>query len=107
MLIKNHPILEFNHKDKTRVKFTFEGHELEGFEGDPIAAALHNNGIKVYRTSLKKNRPRGFFCAIGHCSSCFMIVDGKPNVRVCITPLRQGMKVNRQLGKGSLNDTRK
>ena len=41
-----------------------------------------------------------FFCAIGKCSSCFMVVDGVPNVRTCVTPLAAGMKVETQLGKG-------
>lgn len=102
MLIENHPILDFEHKEK--VEFYFEGQKLEGFKGEPIAAALHNADIKVYRESIKYNRPRGFFCAIGHCSSCFMVVDGKPNVKVCVTPLEEGMQVERQIGKGSLDD---
>ncbi|WP_417029698.1 2Fe-2S iron-sulfur cluster-binding protein, partial [Cloacibacillus evryensis] len=42
----------------------------------------------------------GFFCAIGKCSSCFMVVDGVPNVRTCVTPLSAGMKVETQRDKG-------
>lgn len=45
-------------------------------------------------------RPRGFFCAIGKCSSCFMVVDGVPNVRTCVTPLAEGMNIETQYGKG-------
>ncbi|MFP4460233.1 MAG: (2Fe-2S)-binding protein [Candidatus Zixiibacteriota bacterium] len=100
MRIKDHPILEFKHGKK--VKFTYEGKILEGFEGEPIAAALHDNGIKVYRKSLRHDRARGFFCAIGHCSSCFMVVDGRPNTMTCITPLKEGMTVEKQIGKGEL-----
>ncbi len=100
MRIENHPILEF--KRGRKVSFFFEGKEIEGFEGEPVAAALHDNGIRVYRTSVKEHRPRGFFCAIGHCSSCFMVVDGKPNTMTCTTPLRAGMVVERQEGKGKL-----
>ncbi len=100
MRIDNHPILEF--KRGKKVTFSFEGKELTGFEGEPIAAALHDNGIKVYRQSIRHDRARGFFCAIGHCSSCFMIVDGRPNTMTCVTPLREGMTVKRQIGKGKL-----
>ncbi len=101
MRIKDHPILSF--QPARTVTFTFEGRTLEGQEGEPIAAALHNAGIKVLRHSPRLNRPRGFFCAIGNCSSCLMVVNGRPNVRVCVTPLSQGMKIEYQEGKGNLD----
>ncbi|MBQ9881032.1 MAG: (2Fe-2S)-binding protein [Synergistes sp.] len=99
-LINQHPILAYSHGEK--VKFTFDGRELEGYEGEPIAMALHANGVHVYRVTPEMKRPRGFFCAIGKCSSCFMVVDGVPNVRTCITPLKAGMKVETQHGKGAV-----
>ena len=95
--IDKHPILQFKRGNK--VKFEFEGKELEGYEDQPIAAALHAAGIRVLSYSDKYNRPRGFFCAVGKCSSCLMEVDGRPNVMVCMVPLRAGMKVRRQRGK--------
>lgn len=98
--IKVHPILNF--PPKKTVKFYFEGQEMEGFEGEPIAAALVANGVDKMRESAVLHRPRGFFCAIGNCSSCLMVVDGTPNVRTCITPLRQGMSVQVQKNKGVL-----
>lgn len=99
-LIKEHPILDFEHRKK--VVFSFDGHFMEGFEGEPIAMALHANGVRVYRETQIMGRPRGFFCAIGKCSSCFMVVDDIPNVRTCITPLKAGMKVETQRGNGSI-----
>ncbi|MEJ5229565.1 MAG: (2Fe-2S)-binding protein [Pseudothermotoga sp.] len=97
-LIKQHPILQFSHS--RRVKFTFDGREMEGFEGEPIAAALHANGVRILSYTEKHKRPRGFFCAIGKCSSCFVIVNGIPNIRSCITPLKEGMIVETQHGRG-------
>ncbi len=35
---------------------------------------------------------------IGKCSSCFMIVDGVPNVKTCREPVREGLVVERQRG---------
>jgi hypothetical protein len=29
-----------------------------------------------------------------------MVVDGQPNVRTCVTPVREGMKVEVQDGRG-------
>ncbi|MEW6243356.1 MAG: (2Fe-2S)-binding protein [Bacillota bacterium] len=101
MRIERHPILTFSKGPK--VQFYFEGEPLEGYEGEPIAAALHAAGIRCLRHSPVRNRPRGFFCAIGNCSSCLMVVDGIPNVRVCVEKLRPGMDVRRQKGKGDLH----
>lgn len=98
MRIREHPILEF--PEKQEVTFTFEGQILKGFEGEPIASALHANGIKVLRYSLKDHQARGFFCAIGNCSSCLMEVNGEPNVRICVEELREGVVVKRQIGRG-------
>ncbi len=100
MRIKGHPILEFNRGEK--VTFTFDGKELEGYEGETIAAALHAAGVRVLSHSLKKHRPRGFYCAIGNCSSCIMEVNGEPNVRTCTEPLKEGMVVKTQKGKGDI-----
>jgi predicted molibdopterin-dependent oxidoreductase YjgC len=96
--IEDHPILDF--PARKEVTFTWEGKELRGFEGEPIAAALHAAGIKVLHTSHKSGKPRGFFCAIGNCSSCLVVVDGVPNVRACTEKLREGMRVQRQVGTG-------
>jgi predicted molibdopterin-dependent oxidoreductase YjgC len=98
--IEKHPILEF--KKGPIVTFHFEGRPIQGHQGEPIAAALHAAGVKVLRHSVKLGRPRGFFCAIGKCSSCLMEVDGVPNVFSCITPVKEGMQVRRQQGRGSI-----
>jgi len=96
MRIEEHPILDFSANRGPRVKVTYDGSTLEGYEGEPIIAALHDNGIRRLVTSPRHNHPRGFFCAIGKCSSCLMEVDGVPNVRICVTPLKQGMQVRTQ-----------
>jgi len=98
--IEEHPVLSFEKGRK--VKFFFDDKEIEGYEGEPIAAALHAVGVRVLRHSHNKNRPRGFYCAIGNCSSCLMTVDGTPNVRVCVEKLQEGMRVETQKGKGEL-----
>jgi len=100
MRIEEHPILEFERGEK--IAFEFEGKTMYGYDGEPIAAALHDNDIKVLRYSIRHDRPRGFFCAIGRCSSCLMEVDGIPNIRTCIVPLEEGMIVRIQKGKGKI-----
>lgn len=100
MRIEEHPILTFERGKN--LKFIFDGNEYEGFEGESIAAALHAAGVRVLGVSLFKHRPRGFYCAIGNCSSCLMVVNGEPNVRTCVTDLEEGMVVEIQLGKGTI-----
>lgn len=98
--IIEHPILSF--EKGRRVRFFYDDRLLEGYEGEPIAAALHAAGVRIYGISPKLHRPRGFFCAMGHCSSCLMEVDGAPNVRICVEPLREGMRVKTQPPKNGL-----
>ena len=93
----NHPILGETPERKL-VKFTYDGKTLEGYEGEPIASALRVAGVMAHRYTAKKHEPRGVFCAIGRCTDCVMVVDGKPNVRTCITPLAEGMTVETQYG---------
>ena len=94
MRIKKHPIIDF--KKQGKIPFYFNNKKLYGFNGDSIASALHANGVKKLTTSLKHNLPRGFFCGIGKCSSCLMQVNGIPNVRTCIAPLKSEIHVESQ-----------
>ncbi len=98
MRIQVHPILEF--KKGKKISFTYDGITVEGYEGEPIAAALHAAGVRVLSHSRNFKRPRGFWCAIGNCSSCNMRVNGIPNVRTCVEPLQDGMTVETQQGRG-------
>ena len=100
MRILDHPILTFPKQEM--VSFTLDGKKIAGIAGEPIAAALYAADVKVLHHSHKNHRPRGIFCAIGNCSSCLMTVDGVPNVRVCVEPLRAGMVIEIQEGKGKI-----
>lgn len=95
--IENHPILGET-PERRLVQFTYDGKAMEGYEGEPIAAALRVAGVMAHRYTKKKHEPRGVFCAIGRCTDCVMVVNGKPNVRTCITPLKEGMEVETQYG---------
>lgn len=103
MRIEQHPILDTFEKGR-QVRFTYDGRELTGYEGEPIAEALHAAGVMVHRYTTKKHDPRGMFCAIGRCTDCVMIVNGKSNIRTCITPLEEGMVVETAVGRMHKND---
>jgi sarcosine oxidase subunit alpha len=90
--------------DRSRtVAFTFRGKSVEGFAGDTIGSALYASGQRIFSRSFKYHRPRGLVCCSGHCANCQMTVDGIPNVRVCTTPLVEGMTVDQQNVLGSLD----
>jgi len=98
--IEEHPILNFERGEK--ISFFYNEREIEAYSTETIAAALHAAGVRKLGESPELHRPRGLFCAIGNCSSCFMIVDGKPNIRVCVIKVKQGMRVKEQKGKGDV-----
>lgn len=95
--IENHPILG-EAPERRKIQFTYNGQIMEGYEGEPIATALKANGVMAHRYTAKTHEPRGVFCAIGRCTDCVMIVNDMPNVRTCITPLEEGMRVQTQYG---------
>ena len=100
--VTKHPILP--DVDRPDVTITVDGREIPAKSGEPIAAALLASGVRVFRKTAKKGYPRGVFCGIGRCTDCVMTVDGKPNVRTCVTPVRAGMKVETQNGLGRWAD---
>lgn len=95
--IIDHPILGTPEK-KELVTFFYNGNPMQGYAGEPIAAALKAAGVMVHRYTKKQHRPRGIFCAIGRCTDCVMVVNGKPNIRTCVTPLEANMEVCTQYG---------
>jgi sarcosine oxidase subunit alpha len=92
--IYDHPILKFERG--AEVTIYLDGKPLKAYETETIAAAIYANGYREFSKSIKYRRPRGFYCAIGRCSSCMMEVDGVPNVRTCIHPVKEGMQIKRQ-----------
>ncbi len=99
MRIDDHPILGTFEKGSP-VKFSFDGQTMDGFEDEPIAMALRSNGVLIHRYTTRRDEPRGMFCAIGRCTDCIMVVNGQPNIRTCVEPLKAGMVVETQKGKG-------
>lgn len=101
--ILEHPILGPLPEAK-EVWITVDGKKISAKEGEPILAALLAHGIHVQNISRKKKSPRGLFCGIGRCTACVMTVDGIPNVRTCVTPVKEGMVINTQDGLGKWGD---
>lgn len=78
-----------------------DGREIYGIVGEPLAMTLLANGIRQARTMPQSGAARGYFCGVGRCPDCAMMVDGQLNVMSCTTAVRAGMVVRTQSGLGS------
>lgn len=82
--------------------FTFDGKPVPFKDGDTLGSALHRAGHRVLSRSFKYHRPRGLYCVTGSCASCFVAVDGAPNLPACMEPARAGAVVASQNRIGSV-----
>lgn len=100
MRIEHHPILNIP-EDRDTVTIYVEDKPIKAFKGETVAAALIASGVKVFRKTPNRHKPRGIFCAIGRCTDCALTINGIPNVRSCITEVEDGMKIEIQDGLGT------
>ncbi len=100
--ITEHPVLQ--PEARGAVKFTFDGKECSALEGEMISSALFANGIKIFSRHKKDDGPQGIFCANGQCAQCSVIADGLA-VKSCVTPVREGMRVETLRGTARLPRT--
>ena len=71
--------------------FTFDGREIEGIDGEPLAVSLLAAGQPILSRSFRFHRARGLMCSTGQCGWCECEVDGRPSVRSCRVPVREGL----------------
>lgn len=57
-----------------------------------LAASLFAVGITAFRRDLN-GQPRAPLCGMGTCFECRVTVDGVAEVRACLEPVRDGMRV--------------
>jgi predicted molibdopterin-dependent oxidoreductase YjgC len=81
------------------VRIRVDDREVLAYDGESLAAALFAAGTRAFRYTLR-GAPRGYFCGMGVCHDCVITVDGLPNVRACMTPVRDGLRVQIQRGSG-------
>jgi predicted molibdopterin-dependent oxidoreductase YjgC len=82
------------------LRIRVDGVDVTAFEGESLAAALIAAGRRATRRTETTGEPRGYFCGTGVCQDCLVTLDGRPNVRACMTPAREGLRVETQRGLG-------
>jgi sarcosine oxidase subunit alpha len=60
--------------------------------GATLAAALLQVGVTAFRRDLH-GEPRAPVCGMGSCFECRVTVDNMLDVRSCLVPVREGMRV--------------
>jgi predicted molibdopterin-dependent oxidoreductase YjgC len=75
------------------VRLSLDGREIGAFAGESVATALLASGVRVVRETAREQAPRGLFCGMGVCFECLVTIDGRPNLRACMTPVADGMRV--------------
>jgi predicted molibdopterin-dependent oxidoreductase YjgC len=70
--------------------------------GETLAAVLLRQSEIWARTTPVSGARRAPYCMMGVCFECLAEVDGVASVQTCLTPVRAGMRVERQRGKRSL-----
>ncbi|MDE0047066.1 MAG: (2Fe-2S)-binding protein [bacterium] len=76
-----------------RLQISIDGVLLDVSPGTTVAAAMIETGRLVVHRSTRLGHPRGMFCGMGVCFACLLSVDGRPNVRACLTEVKDGMVV--------------
>ncbi|WAS97870.1 2Fe-2S iron-sulfur cluster-binding protein [Nannocystis punicea] len=85
--------------------FRWDGAAIPACPGDTVASALIAAGELATSRSAKYRRLRGPACLHGGCGTCLVRVDGRPNQRACLTPVREDMLVEPQNTYGGLDPT--
>lgn len=87
------------------ISFRWDGAPVAACPGDTVASALIAAGELATSRSAKYRRLRGPACLHGGCGTCLVRVDGRPNQRACLTPVREDMCVEPQNTYGGLDPT--
>jgi predicted molibdopterin-dependent oxidoreductase YjgC len=86
----------------TPVTVLVEGKAISVRAGDTAAAAAMAAGLGHTRTSPVDGSPRAPYCMIGACFECLLVIDGVPSRQGCLVEVREGMRIERQIGPRSL-----
>ena len=81
------------------VALTVDGRPVTARAGDTVAAALLASGLSHCRTTPVSGAPRAPYCLMGVCFDCLVTIDGVGSRQACLVAVREGMRVETQLGK--------
>ena len=83
---------------RAEVTVTVDGRPVRVPAGEMAVGALYAAGLAACRTTPVTGKPRGPWCMMGVCFDCLVVIDGAPNRQACLTPVIDGMRIERQDG---------
>jgi hypothetical protein len=72
-----------------------DGQAASAYHGETLATVLIAAGYRRFRRTLLSGEPRGPYCGMGICFDCLLTVNGRSNVRACLTLAQPGDHVRR------------
>ena len=75
-----------------------DGVAIPAHAGESVAAAMLAAGLRCTGRSVRRGEPRGFFCGMGVCWECAVVIDGVRTERACMQRVRPGMRVDTRQG---------
>jgi len=76
-----------------KIKIFVNGREVIAHEGESVLAALVAAGRRTLRRSHRNGEGRGAFCGMGVCYECLVSIDGRPNMRACMSEVEEFMEI--------------
>lgn len=73
-------------------KVSIDGCEIQAPVGEILAVTLFVNGKLTLKYSSRKKEPRGFFCLMGSCQECLVLVNDRI-VPACQEIVKEGIIV--------------
>lgn len=70
-----------------------DGQPVPAVDGQTLLGALLAHGHRVLRYNQVTGEARAGYCGMGVCFECEVEVDGRPQVRACMEPVRDGQRV--------------
>lgn len=94
--------LDAQQRMRESIMITIDGVAFEVPAQETLAAAMLQSGPLELRTTAVSGMPRSAYCMMGVCFDCLVTIDDQPNQQACMTVVRPGMRVQRQVGAGEI-----
>jgi len=89
--------LNKNKNEQPMINLTINDKPASVPEDSTVWAAMALHGETITRISPVTGQPRSAYCAMGTCFECIVEIDGMPNQQACMTQVKPGMAVTRQV----------
>ena len=70
-----------------------DGESVTAYRGETLATVLLVMGKIAMRKTLQSQNLRGFYCGMGICNECLVLLEDETKVRACQTLAEPSMKI--------------